>query len=188
LRRIDTHLADVILIEPDLFTDPRGFFMETYHREKFAKFGVRDEFVQDNHSRSTAGTLRGLHYQLHHPQAKLCRVVQGEVLDVAVDVRRGSPTFGKWIGARLSAENKRQIYVPAGFAHGYAVLSDSAEFLYKCSDLYHPEDEHGVLWNDPALKIEWGITEPILSQKDERYSCLADVPAEHLPLYQTAAK
>jgi dTDP-4-dehydrorhamnose 3,5-epimerase len=178
----------VILIEPDVHADARGFFFESYHQEKFAALGIRDRFVQDNHSRSVRNTLRGLHYQLHRPQAKLCRVAQGEVLDVAVDIRRGSPTFGKSIAAKLSAENRRQIYVPPDFAHGFVVLSETAEFLYKCSDFYDPADERGILWNDPELNIEWGIREPILSAKDQQYPRLGEVRPEALPLYRARAQ
>lgn len=184
MQRIETALPDVFLIEPKVFSDARGFFLESYHRGKYAALGIHDDFVQDNHSRSVRGTLRGLHYQLQHTQAKLCRVVQGEVLDVAVDIRRGSPTFGRWVGAVLSAENKRQIYVPQGFAHGFAVLSETAEFLYKCSDFYNAEHEYGVLWNDPELKINWNVTDPILSAKDQKYPVLAKVPPELLPKYE----
>ena len=176
MQRIETTHPDVFLIEPKVIGDQRGFFLESYHREKFAAFGIHDEFVQDNHSQSVRNTVRGL-------QAKLCRVVRGEVLDVAVDIRRGSPHFGRWVSAVLSAENKRQIYVPKGFAHGFSVLSETAEFLYKCSDFYCAEHEHGVLWNDPQLKIDWNIASPILSAKDQRYFPLAEVPAELLPAY-----
>ena len=183
MQRINTTHPDIFLIEPRVMGDHRGFFLESYHREKFAALGIHDEFVQDNHSQSVRNTLRGLHYQLQHAQAKLCRVVRGEVLDVAVDIRRGSPNFGRWVSAVLSAENKRQIYVPKGFAHGFAVLSDSAEFLYKCSDFYSAEHEHGVLWSDPQLKIDWNIANPILSAKDQKYLPLAGVPAELLPAY-----
>jgi dTDP-4-dehydrorhamnose 3,5-epimerase len=184
LQRIETALSDVFLIEPKVIGDQRGFFLESYHREKYAALGIHDEFVQDNHSQSVRGTLRGLHYQLQHAQAKLCRVVQGEVLDVAVDIRRGSPTFGRWVSAVLSAENKRLIYVPRGFAHGFAVLSETAEFLYKCSDFYHAEHEHGVLWNDPQLNINWNVANPILSAKDQKYLPLAQIPQELLPKYE----
>jgi len=184
LQRIETALPDVFLIEPKVIGDQRGFFLESYHREKYAALGIHDEFVQDNHSQSVRDTLRGLHYQLQHAQAKLCRVVQGEVLDVAVDIRRGSPTFGRWVSAVLSAENKRLIYVPRGFAHGFAVLSETAEFLYKCSDFYHAEHEHGVLWNDPKLNINWNVANPILSAKDQKYPTLAQVPQELLPKYE----
>ena len=142
--------------------------------------------MQDNHSKSGRGTLRGLHFQLRHPQAKLCRVVQGEVFDVAADVRRTSPTFGRWVGAKLSAENQKQIYIPGGFAHGFVVLSESAEFLYKCSDFYVPEDERGVIWNDPTLKIAWKVESPILSRKDQQLPKLDEIPASELPQYEEA--
>ena len=179
-----TAIPGVIVIEPQVFRDPRGFFLETYHQEKFAELGIAEAFVQDNHSCSRRGTLRGLHYQLHHPQAKLCRVIRGQVLDVAVDIRRGSPTFGKWTSTVLSAENMRQIYIPRGFAHGFVVVSEEAEFLYKCSDFYDPASEHGVRWSDPQLAIEWGVAEPIVSAKDTRYPRLAEVSPELLPVYQ----
>ena len=184
MNRVETSLPGVCLIEPKVFADPRGFFLESYHRKKFEALGIADQFVQDNHSRSVKGVLRGLHYQLRHPQAKLCRVIEGEVLDVAVDVRVGSPFFGKWTSAVLSAQNHRQIYVPAGFAHGFVVLSETAQFLYKCSDFYDPSDEHGILCNDPELNIAWGLTDPILSEKDRKNLPLAQVPRELLPRYQ----
>lgn len=183
MRCIETSIPGVVIIEPRVFEDPRGFFMETYHREKFAEAGIRCDFVQDNHSRSRRGTLRGLHYQLRQPQAKLCRVVRGEVLDVVVDIRRGSPTFGKWTTVVLSADNRREIFVPRGFAHGFAVLSDTADFVYKCDDFYLPGDEKGILWNDPELGIEWSIEAPILSEKDRVNPRLSELPAEDLPLY-----
>ena len=185
MEKIETAIPGVLLVRPKVFRDDRGFFLESYQREKFARLGITDNFVQDNHSRSRSGTLRGLHYQLRHPQAKLCRVVLGEVLDVAVDVRRGSPTFGKWVSAVLSAENQQQIYIPPGFAHGFAVLSETAEFLYKCSDFYYAEDEHGVLWNDPELKIEWRVSDPRLSEKDKQFRPLSRIPAENLPRYDS---
>ena len=174
----------MLLIHPAVHQDARGFFFESYHQQDLAQHGVHEVFVQDNHSKSAKNTLRGLHYQLQHPQAKLCRVIQGEVLDVALDIRRGSPTFGKWVNAVLSAENKRQILVPRGFAHGFVVRSETAEFLYKCSDFYYPEDERGVAWNDPQLAIPWGVAEPLLSAKDRAFSALADIPAEFLPRYR----
>jgi dTDP-4-dehydrorhamnose 3,5-epimerase len=183
VQRIETALPGVYVIEPKVFGDARGFFYESYHRAKFTELGIADEFVQDNCSRSARGVLRGLHYQLRFPQAKLCRVVEGEVFDVAVDIRKGSPTFGQWAGVVLSAENKCQIYVPAGFAHGFAVLSESAEFLYKCSDFYHPEDEQGVLWNDPDVGIPWPVEAPILSGKDQKYLPLNQTDPERLPVY-----
>jgi dTDP-4-dehydrorhamnose 3,5-epimerase len=185
LEKIETAIPGVLLLRPKVFRDERGFFFESYHRGKFAELGILDNFVQDNHSRSRRGTVRGLHYQLKHAQAKLCRVVVGEVLDVAVDIRRGSPTFGKWVGAVLSAENQQQIYIPPGFAHGFSVLSDNAEFLYKCSDFYYAEHEYGVLWNDPQLKIDWKVSDPIISVKDQKFSPLAKVAAELLPRYNS---
>lgn len=185
---IPTSLPEVHLIEPRIFGDERGFFMETYSARAFAEMGITRPFVQDNHSLSRKGTLRGLHYQLKNPQAKLCRVVRGAVWDVAVDIRRGSPTFGSHVATLLSAENKRSIYVPRGFAHGFVVLSDEAEFLYKCDDFYAPGDEYGVRWDDAAIGIEWplqeqGIVAPLLSEKDRNAPLLADVAATHLPVF-----
>jgi dTDP-4-dehydrorhamnose 3,5-epimerase len=170
-----TALPEVIRIEPRVFRDARGFFLESYHEEKFAAGGLRARFVQDNHSRSARGTLRGLHMQLRFAQGKLVRCVAGEVFDVAVDVRRGSRTFGKWVGETLSAENFRQLWVPPGFLHGFCVVSDSAEIQYKCTELYHPEDELGVAWNDPDLGIRWPVAAPLLSAKDAALPRLRDV-------------
>jgi dTDP-4-dehydrorhamnose 3,5-epimerase len=184
LELIRTKLSEVVLIKPQVFSDSRGFFYEMYHKAKLEKLGIADNFVQDNHSRSVRGTLRGLHYQLKHPQAKLCRVISGEVLDVAVDIRRGSPTFGQWVSAVLSAENKLAILVPRGFAHGFAVLSETADFLYKCSDFYYPEDEYGVVWNDTTLQIDWRINAPLLSEKDRFFRSLASIPDAKLPAYR----
>ena len=184
MKRIDTSLPDVCMIEPLVFEDQRGFFFESYQEIKFAELGIRDRFVQDNHARSVKNTLRGLHYQIAHPQAKLCRVVQGEVFDVVVDIRRGSPHFGKWEGGVLSESNKLQMYVPPGFAHGYLVLSETAEFLYKCSDFYRPEYERGVFWNDPDIGIRWGIETPILSDKDRRSPLLSAISSFDLPEYR----
>ncbi len=184
MKKIETDLPGVVLLEPNVLGDDRGFFLESYHAEKFAALGIHESFVQDNHSRSLQNTVRGLHYQLKFAQAKLCRVTLGKVLDVVVDVRRGSPTFGKWAGFELSAENHRIIYVPRGFAHGFSVLSEHAEFLYKCSDFYHPEDEYGVLWNDTDIGIEWQVREPILSQKDQRNPRLKHIASERLPEYE----
>ena len=163
-----TNIPEVLIIEPKVFGDERGFFFESYNERQWEeKTGLRTLFVQDNHSRSAKGVLRGLHYQISRPQGKLVRCVVGEVFDVAVDLRRSSPTFGKWAGALLSAENKRQLWVPEGFAHGFLVLSDAAEFLYKTTDYYAPEHERSVVWNDPDLGIEWPIEgEPVLSRKD----------------------
>jgi dTDP-4-dehydrorhamnose 3,5-epimerase len=183
LQRLATLLPDVWELQPKVFRDARGFFLETYHQQKFAELGITELFVQDNHSRSSKGTLRGLHYQLQHPQAKLCRVVEGEVFDVAVDIRVGSPTFGKWTSVRLTAEKQNQIFIPKGFAHGFVALTDTVQFLYKCSDFYDPSSEHGVIWNDPALAIPWGIAEPLVSDKDAKYLPLAQIPQELLPVY-----
>ena len=164
-----THLAipDVILIEPAIFRDERGFFMESYKYSDFVAFGIKEHFVQDNHSRSVKGVLRGLHYQKHpKAQGKLVRVVVGEVFDVGVDIRLGSPTYGKWVGEVLSAENKRMLYIPPGFAHGFCVLSDVADVLYKTTEEYAPEYDAGIIWNDPEIGIQWPIEHPILSEKD----------------------
>lgn len=181
MQRIETSLPGVFELRPVIHRDARGFFIETFHQAKFANLGIADTFVQDNHSRSSIGTLRGLHYQLRHPQAKICRVVEGEALDVAVDVRVGSPNFGKWTSVLLSAELQNQIYVPKGFAHGFLALSETVQFLYKCSDFYHPEDERGIAWNDPDLKISWGVESPIISERDLAFRVLARVPREFLP-------
>lgn len=161
-------IPDVVLLEPKVFGDDRGFFYESFNQAKFEEaVGQRVSFVQDNHSKSVKGVLRGLHYQIQHPQGKLVRVVAGEVFDVAVDIRKSSPTFGQWVGEILSAENKRQLWVPEGFAHGFVVLSDSAEFLYKTTDYWYPEHERCISWNDSTLAIAWPLTdEPALSQKD----------------------
>lgn len=176
-------LPGVLLIEPMVFEDARGFFMETYHLGKYADAGVKKPFVQDNHSHSQRFTLRGLHYQLDHPQAKLVFVISGEILDIAVDIRRGSPTFGRWTGTLLSDKNRRQLFVPEGFAHGFCVLSETADVMYKCTDLYAPGDEYGIFWADPAIDIVWPIENPILSEKDAANPLLNDVPEAHLPRY-----
>jgi dTDP-4-dehydrorhamnose 3,5-epimerase len=184
LQRIDTNLPGVFELLPRILGDSRGFFMETYHARKFAEVGIADVFVQDNHSRSAKGILRGFHYQLRHPQAKLCRVVEGEALDVAVDIRVGSPHFGKSASVLLSAEKHNQIYIPGGFAHAFLALTENVQFIYKCSDFYMSEDEHGVAWNDPALNISWGVTKPLVSEKDAKLSNLSDIPPELLPQYR----
>ena len=173
---IQTALPDVKIIEPKVFGDARGFFYESFNAREFAKeTGVTVDFVQDNHSRSVKGVLRGLHYQIQHPQGKLVRVVAGEVFDVVVDLRRSSPTFGKWEGVYLSDDNKRQLWVPPGFAHGFCVTSDSAEFLYKTTDYWYPEYERSLLWNDPALGIEWPLDgEPQVAAKDAAGLLLAN--------------
>lgn len=165
-----TTIPDVVIIEPQVFGDHRGFFMETWQERTFTEAGIALPFVQDNHSRSSQGILRGLHYQLKHPQGKLVRVISGEVFDVAVDIRKNSPTFGQWVGEILSADNRRMLWVPPGFAHGFYVMSESAEFLYKCTDFYAPAHERTILWNDPALSIDWPLINgatPVLSAKDE---------------------
>lgn len=168
MKIIDTQVSDVKVIEPQVFADERGFFMETYRTSWLQELGVSAGFVQDNHSKSIRGTLRGLHYQINNPQGKLVRVTQGEVYDVAVDIRQSSPTFGQWAGKRLSESNKLMMWVPSGFAHGFMVLSDTAEFLYKCTTYYSPQDERAIVWNDSELNIDWPTLEiePILSEKD----------------------
>ncbi len=166
-----TKIDGVIIVEQKVFGDSRGYFMETYEKRKFAEGGITAEFVQDNQSMSTKGVLRGLHFQKTHPQAKLVRVIKGAVYDVAVDLRKDSPTYGEYVGAVLSDENKKQFYIPKGFAHGFLVLSDVAEFVYKCDDFYYPSDEGGMMWNDPEIGIEWpldGIEEIKLSEKDKK--------------------
>ena len=174
-----TAIPDVLVIEPKVFGDERGFFFESFNQAKFESFiGRQVNFVQDNHSKSVKNVLRGLHYQIQQPQGKLVRVVQGEVFDVAVDIRKSSPTFGKWVGEVLSADNKKQLWVPEGFAHGFVVLSEAAEFLYKTTDYYAPEYERSIVWNDPTIDIKWPINgEPILSTKDQQAKTLAT--AEH---------
>jgi len=168
-------IPEVVLIEPIVFKDERGFFMETYKYSDFSAFGIHERFVQDNHSRSLRGVLRGLHYQ-NPPKAqgKLVRVLRGEVFDVVVDIRKGSPTYGKWVGVRLSEQNKLMLYVPPGFAHGFCVLSPEAEVLYKCTEEYDPSCEAGIVWNDPDIGIPWPIKDPILSEKDSKWPPLKD--------------
>jgi dTDP-4-dehydrorhamnose 3,5-epimerase len=175
VRVLPTAIPGVLIVEPAVHGDGRGFFLETYHAERYREHGIAGPFVQDNHTRSRAGTLRGLHLQLRRPQGKLIRVIEGEIFDVAVDVRRGSPTFGRWVGIALTADNFKQVYVPAGFAHGFAVVSPTAQVEYKCTDLYDPESELGIAWNDPALGIAWPVADPILSARDARHPALADV-------------
>ena len=170
MRFAPTRIPDVVCIEPTVFGDDRGFLMETWQSAKFEAAGIAETFVQDNHSRSRRGTLRGLHYQLDRPQGKLVRCVVGSVFDVAVDLRRGSPTFGQWVGLELSAENRHELWVPAGFAHGFLVLSDSADFVYKCTDYYDPASERTLSWSDPAIGIQWPIppgVEILLSARDQ---------------------
>ncbi|MBL9094459.1 MAG: dTDP-4-dehydrorhamnose 3,5-epimerase [Planctomycetaceae bacterium] len=177
----ESSLPGVLIIEPKVFGDSRGFFFEAWQAERYCEQGVVGTFVQDNISRSSRGVLRGLHYQWPRPQGKLVFVLEGEVLDVAVDVRLGSPNFGQATSVVISGDNKRQVWIPPGFAHGFAVKSETALFVYKCTDLYFPEYERGVAWNDPALAIDWSVTRPLLSAKDARLTSLADVPRELLP-------
>jgi len=177
-----TAIPGVLLFSPKVFGDDRGFFLQTYQQKAYGGAGLDVTFVQDNLSRSCRDTVRGLHYQLQHPQGKLVSVLCGAVLDVAVDIRRGSPTFGKHVAVELSEKNRKQLFVPAGFAHGFRVLSETADFFYKCTDFYAPGDEYGILWNDPAIGIQWGdMTSPVVSPKDVEMSCLADIPPEQLP-------
>lgn len=168
---IQTNINDVIIIEPKVFSDQRGFFLETYQAERYRQAGIYCSFIQDNHSGSKKGTLRGLHYQIMHPQGKLVQVIRGKVFDVAVDIRKSSPSFGKYVGVVLSEENKRQLWIPPGFAHGFYVMSDWAEFTYKVSDIYSPESERTILWNDPDIKIDWPFDNKVdllISEKDAR--------------------
>ena len=169
-------IPEIILIEPKVFFDKRGFFMETYEQSEFAKFGIKEKFIQDNHSKSKKKVLRGLHYQKNpKAQSKIVRCISGKIFDLGVDIRKGSPTFGKWAGAILSEENKRELYIPAGFAHGFCVLSNHAEFVYKCSNKYSPKYERGLFWNDPALKIKWPIKNPVISKKDSQWPTLEKI-------------
>jgi dTDP-4-dehydrorhamnose 3,5-epimerase len=165
---IKTDLPGVIVIEPRVFEDARGFFMETFQAERFGEAGLPTHFVQDSHSCSVAGTLRGLHYQIQHPQGKLVRCIRGEVFDVAVDMRQGSPTLGRWVQVTLSESNRRQVYLPPGMAHGFCITSGVAEVVYKCTDRYDPRHERTISWNDPQLGIAWPLADPLLSEKDER--------------------
>ncbi len=183
---IPTALEGVLIIEPTVFRDDRGFFAETYQAERYAEAGIDVDFVQDNHSRSARWTLRGLHAQLARPQAKLLRALQGSIFDVAVDIRRGSPTFKQWVGVELTSENFRQIFVPAGFAHGFCVTSETAEVEYKCSDLYDPSSELRLSWNDPEIGIEWPTTEPLVSDKDASGLPLS-AWLDQLPIYNEKA-
>ncbi len=179
-----TNLEGVLHIKPKVFGDARGFFLETYNKERYMDAGFPNvDFVQDNHSRSGKDVLRGLHFQINNPQGKLVQVVTGSVFDVAVDIRVGSPTFGQWYGSVLSEENHHQLWIPPQFAHGFCVLSESADFLYKCTDYYRPDDESGLLWSDPKVAIEWPLKEPLLSAKDQALPCLSDIDTSLLPDY-----
>jgi dTDP-4-dehydrorhamnose 3,5-epimerase len=182
VRFVPTTLPGVLVIEPDVYKDARGFFVETYHAEKYRAAGIDGPFLQDNHSRSVKDTLRGLHLQLRRPQGKLIRVIVGEIYDVAVDVRRNSPTFGSWVGVSLSADNFRQCFIPPGFAHGFCVMSGEAQIEYKCTDLYDPASEIGIAWNDPAIGISWPVRAPILSERDGRNPMLA-AQTDRLPVW-----
>lgn len=176
-------LPDVVLIDPDIYADPRGRFLETYRAAVYADHGIPETFVQDNLSHSNKGVLRGLHYQYRQPQGKLVWVVSGEVFDVAVDIRVGSPTFGRWLGMMLSSERHNQIYIPEGFAHGFCVVSNTATVAYKCTRYYVPQYDRGIRWNDPALGINWPVGTPILSDKDQSHHCLENIPESELPPY-----
>lgn len=177
MKFVSSAIPDVVIVEPRVFEDERGFFMETWEARKFAAGGIAAEFVQDNHSVSRQWVLRGLHYQINRPQGKLVRVTRGEAFDVAVDLRRASPTFGKWVGEKLSADNRRMMWIPPGFAHGFVALSERTEFLYKCTDFYDPASERTLLWNDPVVKVEWPIprgSQLIVSSKDQAGAALGD--------------
>jgi dTDP-4-dehydrorhamnose 3,5-epimerase len=178
---LETQLPGVLVLEPKRFGDERGIFMELFHAERYAEFGIPGPFVQDNFSRSAKGILRGLHFQEPHPQGKLVQVLAGAVYDVVVDIRRGSPTFGQWVGMVLSADDRRQMWVPAGFAHGFCVISKSADFHYKCTDYYSPASERGIAWNDPDLGIPWPVNSPVLSPKDAAAPRLREAPV--LPVH-----
>ena len=182
---IETPLEGVLLFEPTVYTDERGFFLERFHASRYREYGVDLPFVQDNHSRSVRGALRGLHFQRRSPQGKLVEVTRGRVYDVVVDIRPGSATFGRWNGVELNDENHYQLWVPPGFAHGFCVLSDAADFLYKCTVYYDPEDEGGIAWNDPDLNIAWPVGDPLLSTKDKHLPFLSTLEEEDLPLPPT---
>ncbi|MFH0813761.1 MAG: dTDP-4-dehydrorhamnose 3,5-epimerase [Pseudomonadota bacterium] len=184
LKIIGTALPDILLIEPEVYEDPRGFFLETYHQKKYADAGIHPNFVQDNYSHSKRNTLRGLHYQLRYPQAKLVYVITGEIFAGVVDIRRGSPTFGQWVGPQLTAETTLQILVPEGFAHGFCVLSDTADVIYKCTDFYVPDDDYGIFWADPVIRIEWPVKIPLLSMKDKKNQKLTELGEDFLPVYK----
>ncbi len=181
-----TKLEGAIIIEPAVFGDERGFFLETWNRDRYQEAGIGLPFVQDNISYSQKGVLRGLHFQYPHAQGKLVQVISGEVFDIAVDIRRGSPTFGESVGVMLTGELKNQFYVPPGFAHGFCVVSDTAMFAYKCTDMYHPETEHSLAWDDPDLNIQWPLSQPRLSDKDRQASRLKDLDEAVLPVYQAS--
>jgi dTDP-4-dehydrorhamnose 3,5-epimerase len=182
-KSLDNSLPGVILFEPGKYEDNRGFFMELYKNKSYANSGLEANFVQDNYSHSRKNVIRGLHYQLNNPQGKLVFVLNGEIFDVCVDIRLNSPHFGKWIGLNLSSDNRRQLFIPEGFAHGFCVLSETADVIYKCTDYYAPEDEYGINWSDPNISIDWPISDPVISQKDRSYKYLNEISREHLPEY-----
>jgi len=186
VRFLPTELPGVLIVEPDVHRDGRGFFLETYHAERYRAAGIAGPFVQDNHSQSSAGTLRGLHLQLRRPQGKLVRVVEGEIFDVAVDVRVGSPTFGRWVGNFLSAGNFRQCYIPPGFAHGFCAVGGPVQVEYKCTDLYDPASEIGIVWNDPDIGIAWPVRDPTLSPRDRQHPRLSEL-LDRLPRWSSSA-
>ena len=186
MKVIETMLPGVLILEPKVFGDTRGFFQETWQKLKYETIGIDAQFVQDNLSFSTRGVLRGLHYQQPHAQGKLVSVVLGEVFDVAVDIRVASPTFGQWTGVLLSGENHRQLWIPPGFAHGFCVVSDIAYFSYKCTDVYAPEAEGGIRWNDPDIGIKWPLDDLMISEKDKKYSRLCEIPVGRLPSFGNA--
>ncbi|MFC1759944.1 dTDP-4-dehydrorhamnose 3,5-epimerase [Candidatus Neomarinimicrobiota bacterium] len=179
----DSEIYGIKIITPQIYKDDRGYFFESYNANDFNKLGLLNKFVQDNQAYSKKGTIRGLHFQLKYPQGKLVRVIKGEVFDVAVDIRRGSPTFGKYVGVNLSDKNNKIVYIPEGFAHGYVVLSETAIFQYKCTEIYHPEDEYGLLWNDKGLNIQWPVKNPILSEKDKSLPTLQLIKENKLPKF-----
>jgi dTDP-4-dehydrorhamnose 3,5-epimerase len=183
MKALSTELEGVLIIEPRVFGDHRGFFLETYQQRRYRDSGIEAHFVQDNLSFSVRRTLRGLHYQFPNEQAKLVQVLDGEIYDVAVDIRYGSPTFGRYVGVVLSSQNHRQLYIPKGFAHGFCVLSDTALFAYKCDDYYAPEHDGGICWNDPQISIGWPLTDPILSDRDGRFPSLSQIEPHRLPHY-----
>ena len=184
MKVIEASIKEVLILEPSVFEDTRGFFAETYQKDRYLEAGIYVDFVQDNVSFSSKNTLRGMHFQYPRGQAKLVQVLQGEIFDVAVDIRVGSPTFGNWCGRRLSDKNKHQMFIPEGFAHGFCVMSETALFHYKCSEYYAPECENGLQWNDPDVGIDWPINTPILSDKDAAYRGLADIKIDRLPQYE----
>jgi dTDP-4-dehydrorhamnose 3,5-epimerase len=186
MNTIPTELTEIVIVEPKVFGDERGYFFETWHSDRYRAAGLPSAFVQDNLSYSLRGVLRGLHFQNPYAQGKLLSVLLGEVFDVAVDIRRGSPTFGRWVGVTLSAENRRQLYVPEGFAHGFCVLSDAALLQYKCTELYQPSAENSLRWDDPQFGIAWPVEQPILSEKDRRAPLLGETDPEKLPVYREA--